>query len=322
MKQPSFVFELTRRCSSKCAYCYNVWKHVPGYPLGELALRDIGQLFDRLMKQVQPAGVTLLGGEPTLAPTLVATANELCGRGLSVAISTRGTGLDEGLIDRLLTAGVRSFELSLDSADPAVATSLGSAASPARRALLALAARGAHVTVSAVLCRATLYGLTEVAKLGVALGASGLSLLRLVQPTAGVIPPELAVSAPELTAALAAVDRVCATYELPAAVSIPLEACQFAPSLFPHLQRVACVCGDGKWAIDPAGNLRICEVSPQILGNLNLIPFSELIASEPVAHFRAYRPYDECADCDFWRDCRGGCRYLVTDDERRRRPDG
>lgn len=46
---------------------------------------------------------------------------------------------------------------------------------------------------------------------------------------------------------------------------------------FPGIEFTTCRCGDTKWAVDPAGNLRTCEQSTRTLGNLLDIPFTEAL---------------------------------------------
>jgi radical SAM protein with 4Fe4S-binding SPASM domain len=54
------------------------------------------------------------------------------------------------------------------------------------------------------------------------------------------------------------------------------------------------------------GDLRLCNHSPIVAGNIHRDPLSTILASPYLAAWR--RPPALCASCARWTSCRGGCR--------------
>ncbi|MCF3132588.1 pyrroloquinoline quinone biosynthesis protein PqqE [Streptomyces olivochromogenes] len=111
----ALLAELTHACPLRCPYCSN--------PL-ELTRRSRELTTDRwvdVMRQAGDLGVVsthLSGGEPLLKDgleTIVAAADSA---GIHTQLVTSGLGLDQARLDGLLTAGLRSVQLSVQHADP------------------------------------------------------------------------------------------------------------------------------------------------------------------------------------------------------------
>jgi len=61
------------------------------------------------------------------------------------------------------------------------------------------------------------------------------------------------------------------------------------------------------YAIDPLGNLRPCNHSDTILGNLLVESFAALTAPGRISNFASAIPAF-CSDCDHRLECQGGCK--------------
>lgn len=313
MIRPYFVFEITRRCNSNCLYCYNVWKQEKGYPAGELSISGIRRLFDKLLSEVTPAGVTIAGGEPLLHPETAETLKYLSTKSVAVGIATNGVFLDEEMAVRLAGAGVERFEISIPALDAGRYRRLmgEDGSGPARRALLLARQAGAKSTISFVITRLNMSDIGEVIDLAAAFSADSVSLNRFVpggeglRHSSGLLP-----SRDELEETLTTADNRSEKLGIPVAVTIPIEPCVIVHERFPHLHFGTCCCGKEKWVIDPLGNLRTCEQNPEILGSLFEKGFEELACSIRADRFRKDNLRAECTNCiDYFR-CGGGCRFL------------
>jgi radical SAM protein with 4Fe4S-binding SPASM domain len=71
----------------------------------------------------------------------------------------------------------------------------------------------------------------------------------------------------------------------------------------------SCAAGTDRayYTIDPLGNVRPCNHTPTILGNLFQESFAELIAPERLAPFVLARP-PFCDPCALRDVCQGGCK--------------
>jgi radical SAM protein with 4Fe4S-binding SPASM domain len=118
----------------------------------------------------------------------------------------------------------------------------------------------------------------------------------------------LQASPEELAAALDAVETITQQYELPISCSIAMPPCLFDHARWPHLSFGYCAAGtDRAYYMDPLGNVRPCNHSPTILGNIREETFADLAASRVMADFMAARPAF-CSGCRMESECLGGCK--------------
>lgn len=101
---------LTHACNLACSFCsYGLFSGLPD----KLELPVLRRLLDEArMLGVQDVHFT--GGEPTLSPHLVEAVAHAVDLGLDVRLITNGTLLDDRLLDRLWSAGLRRLMLSID----------------------------------------------------------------------------------------------------------------------------------------------------------------------------------------------------------------
>ncbi len=312
------VFEVTAACNCDCVYCYNVWK-APGstYPKGELALPEIVTLFDRLLVELPLKSVALSGGEPFLHQDLPGIVSFLWARGLQVVIITNGTLLSPENIDR--TSGATNYELPLLSHRREVHDRLTRFAS--FRAVLDgmrnLDRAGARFAVAYIATRTNYRDLERVVQLAVAMGARGILYNRM---NAGAFNlqylEEYFPTIDMVVENLETLERLAAKFSIPISCSIPIQPCLIDISRYPHLQFGFCPLGgkESYFTIDPLGNLRVCNHSSTILGNLRESYFGELIQHPYVEDFKTAMP-DSCRSCapEVRDRCHGGCKMAAQE---------
>ena len=96
---------------------------------------------------------------------------------------------------------------------------------------------------------------------------------------------------------------------IPIACSIPLQPCLIDTAAYPHLGFGYCGAGTERayYALDPLGNIRPCNHSATILGNLLQEPFEDILAPERLKPFVGALP-SACAACAEHALCQGGCK--------------
>jgi MoaA/NifB/PqqE/SkfB family radical SAM enzyme len=146
---------LTNACPQDCVYCYN--KQRRGRSLDTATILDV---IDRL----QDMGVVWLGftgGEPLLNRDIVRITDRAA-RGCAVKLFTTGCGLTSRLAHDLVSAGLFSAAVSLDSRDAAehdAGRRYPGAFAEALRAIETMKrTEGLHVSVSAVFSRQAIAG--------------------------------------------------------------------------------------------------------------------------------------------------------------------
>ena len=313
-ERPFLFFEVTRRCNRACAYCYAS----PAAGDRELTAARLDAILEHLLPQATPRGVTFIGGEPLLNAELPALVRRVAQLKVGVALSTNAMGLDRAKIDELVGAGITAFEVSYDSPDPATYERLtradrtgsnGDYLGRLQTTLTELVRSGVRVSVGAMMTRHNLGQLEELLQICFALGVGRVSLNQVAMVGAARNNPDLVPSDRELAAALEGVNATAAALGMRVGVGMPLEPCRLSLAHFPALEFERCHCGVDKWLLEPSGDVRVCELAPDAVGNVFRESWRDIATSAAVRHFRAYEPRAACGTCNDWSSCGGGCRF-------------
>jgi len=311
----SLIFEVTQRCNHACLHCYNVWQGEPKphYPRGELDTERTLFLLGKALDEIDCHHVTLTGGEPLLRPDLYLLLDYLRGRNVLATIITNGHLLTAERIPSLVARGVTLFEIPLLSHQRAVHDELSASPGAWDSVLSAMAHLRLHhgqFVAAFVATRLNIGHLYETIKLAFAFGARGLMFNRF-NPGGRGHPRlrELLPTVEQVREALAVAESAVTEFGFPISCSIPIQPCLIDTRAYPHLGFGFCAAGSDRayYTLDPLGNVRPCNHSTTILGNLFEESFASLISDERLAGFvRAYPDY--CASCDQVATCQGGCK--------------
>jgi radical SAM protein with 4Fe4S-binding SPASM domain len=110
------VWNFTNACNLKCIHCYQSAGPIPGP--GELTSEEKLEVIRQIDEMGIPV-VALSGGEPTIHPDFLRMVEEGARRGIYMAVATNGIRFaDEEFAKRMIEAGLRYVEVSLDSTNP------------------------------------------------------------------------------------------------------------------------------------------------------------------------------------------------------------
>lgn len=313
----TFVLELTRRCNHRCLYCYTSWGAPEiGYPPNghEQTLDEIKEIIVKLQEQAPVENIALSGGEPLLREDISEIVEFLRRRGIAPILISNGAYLTPERVAQ--THEGTTYEVTLLSHKAAVHDRLAGVAGSWDAAVNGMAnlfaVRGALVVVF-IATRLNYADLYRTAELGIALGSSGLMYNRLNLGASNVrLAGELMPSPDMIEENLTTLVALQKRYGLTVAISVVVEPCVVDISKYPSLHFGWCPQAgpDSYFTIDPAGNIRICNHSPTILGNIRRDNFQDIYWHHPyVQTFRQTWPV-ECADCapDMKAMCGGGCK--------------
>ena len=309
----SLIFEVTQRCNHACLHCYNVWQGGGNYPRGELETAPTLYLLAKALSETNCHHVTLTGGEPLLRSDLTDILEFLQQRHVQVTMISNGRLLDEAMAASLIRHGAGLFELPLLSHTRAVHDELSGVHGAWDAVLAAMAnVRQQHgqVVVAIVATRKNIDHLHETIRLAFAFGARAIMLNRFNPGGRGRIHlEELLPSARQVYQALSTAEAASVEYNLPISCSIPVQPCLIDIRRFPHLGFGFCAAGSERayFTLDSLGNLRPCNHTDIILGNLFEASFAAILTSQQLQAFTcAVPPF--CADCTRRTDCQGGCK--------------
>jgi len=312
-RQGSFVFEVTQRCNHDCLHCYNAWKNPVDYPTGELPTGETLAMLGKMLDETGASLVSLSGGEPMLRADLFEIVDFLHDRGATINLITNGSLLDEGAVARLAGGRISIFELPLLSSDREIHDRMSGSPGAFDQATMAVAdlkAAGERVVCVFVATKLNLPTWREAAEVAVALGADGIMFNRFNPGGRGRENIERLQATPqEVAAALDVAEEITREYEFPISCSIAMPPCLFEHAKWAHLSFGFCAAGTERayYTLDPLGNVRPCNHSTRILGNLRERGFWEMADSPAMKDFCAARP-DFCAGCKLEMTCLGGCK--------------
>ncbi|MFH8607312.1 pyrroloquinoline quinone biosynthesis protein PqqE [Streptomyces sp. NPDC018029] len=171
----ALLAELTHGCPLRCAYCSNPLELTA--QSAELTAAE----WASVLRQAADLGVVqahLSGGEPLLRRDLVEIVAAADAAGIHTQLVTSGVGLHRERLDRLVDAGLRSVQLSVQHTDPAAAQHIAGARafSAKERAARLVGRAGLPLGLNAVLHRANLDALDSLVELGLAWGADRVEL--------------------------------------------------------------------------------------------------------------------------------------------------
>lgn len=312
VRQEHFVFEVTQRCDHRCVHCYNDCRP-SGNICEELPTAETLTMLEAMLCQSRARLVTLSGGEPMLREDIFEIVDHLVERGVAINLITNGHRLDKAAIDCLGPDKISIFELPLLAADRDLHDEISGAAGAFDAATLAIAnlkAAGQRVVCVFVATRLNLPGWREAAELAIALGADGIMFNRFNPGGMGKGQVErLQASPAELAEALDIAQDVTTQYGISISCSIPMVPCLFDHSRWPKLSFGYCAAGTRRayYTLSPEGNVRPCNHSTTVLGNIREMSLRRMVRSEAMDAFASARPAF-CGGCDMEDECLGGCK--------------
>jgi radical SAM protein with 4Fe4S-binding SPASM domain len=314
----SLLIEITQRCNHACLHCYNVWQGEPrdscsGYPRGELDTASMLELLSIALDQTGCHSITLTGGEPLLRADLPFLLDFLRERNVRVTLISNGRLLDDAKAAALIQGGVGLFELPLLSHRRETHDLLSGtpgAWDAVLRAMSAVRVHGGQFAAAFVATRLNIGNVYESIRLAFAFGARALMFNRFNPGGRGRLHmAELLPSVDQVRQALATAEAAAQEFGIPVACSIPIPPCRIDTSAFPHINFGYCAAGTQRayYTIDPLGNVRPCNHSPLILGNLFHDSFESIVAGPLHADFLGALPAS-CRQCTEQDICRGSCQ--------------
>lgn len=315
--QPSrrtYILELTKKCNNNCLYCYNVWKADKDYPKNELNTEEWKKIIDIIVEEEKPRLFGISGGEPLMRNDIIEILQYVQKYKITVTLITNGTLLNPILIRRLIKYGVKLFELPLLGATAEVHDSLTRNPGSWKKVLKNISEikrLGGRVTSVFVITKKNIAQIKDIMEMAIALGANSILANRFNVGGEGIkFKRDLLPSPDELRMAYEIMNDLAGEYEIAVMSGVPVPACVIDTSQYKNISFPSCSLGKENqyYAVDPAGNLRPCNHSAFILGNLLLQPVSEILDKKELINYVSIC-LEGCQGCDkLSSGCKGGCR--------------
>ena len=305
--------ELTSVCNYRCRMCYNIW-HAPesnssiGSPLSEDEhLRIIDLLGESLF------GMTFSGGEPTLVswlPRLVARCSMY---NIESSLITNGALVTSSLANSLVSAGLsyaqvslHHFEESKNASITGIEDSFTRTLSGAQN-LLKVFGGAMSVGISMVATEETY---RDVYHMGSFLNREGFTnfSVALMSYSGRAIENNLFLNRKQFLEMHSQLENLQKDFDMSVGFVGGFPRCILPENSTITVHNV-CDAGLAQMVIAPDGTCRPCVEKTSIGGNILTESLQDIWQSEAFHFTRNFEDVpDECADCLYVSECRGGCR--------------
>lgn len=316
-KIPRLDFELTPACDHKCGHCYNVWNAQPedpqgSYPKGQLVGHEFLDMMTKVVSESGADHITITGGEPLLHKDSMAMIEKATQIVSSVQIITNGSHITAEKAHAFKEWGIKSVQLTLLSADAAEHDRLKGAVcfTDTVRAALDLRDAGVPVQICYVAMAENAHCFAGVLDLCVALGVQAITYNRM-SPTGWAIHQidTLMPWVDQIEKDLDLAESLGPAYHIQVATAMPIPPCLIRIERYQWVTFGFCSVGthSPNITIDAVGNVRSCNLSSQILGNVRQQHWHEIYQHDYLHSFKSTLS-EECKSCAYANSCQGGCK--------------
>jgi radical SAM protein with 4Fe4S-binding SPASM domain len=310
---PFVNFEVTSKCNLRCRYCYNVWK-MPGAVQPELnSYKQAKKALKRLFSLASVDQVAFTGGEPLLAERIEELILLVRLKKKSVTLITNGSAADAERYRTLTQLGVSPFEIPVHSAQAEIHDRMTRVEGSWKRAVESiriLRSLGAEIVPVVVLTRLNAPYIEDTLAFLSRLGLKSIMLNRYniggewLHERGNMLPQH-----EELRKAYAIADRISSSLGLDLSSNVCTPFCLLDPKDYPNIVFGSCSTDPQRLpiTIDIRGDLRLCNHSPVVAGNIFNENLDTIFSSAHVSGWLQRRPAF-CAKCNLYDRCLGGCR--------------
>lgn len=304
---------MQNRCNLDCLYCYNYWKTDKNNLTPKFSFIDSIKTLKKAYKNHFVSNLIFTGGEPTLEsrlPELVLFARM---KGSNVTIITNGNWNNHDTIDNLIELGVRNWELPLHSNDSFIhdsMTRINGSHSNVLKSIEYLKNKGITPIIDIVLSKMNYDSFLSTLNLLKSLNIDKIMLTRFNIGGEGIANiDKLLLSQSELLNVLLSADKFALNNKMNITSNVCIPFCIINPNEFKHLNIISCSASTQNMPItlDSLGNVRICNHSPIIAGNIFHNSFQEIFNSDYIKSWKTIKPHF-CQNCNVYDYCNGGCR--------------
>ena len=307
------AFELTDKCNLNCRYCYNIWK-IPGAERKSFnSYKKSIEALKNIFSQADIKNVALTGGETFMAERLMEIALFCRMEGKSVTIISNGSLGKVSDYKSLIGMGVTLFEMPIHSADPQIhdyITQVKGSWQKSVDSLKAIKDMGGYSVPVIVLTKYNAEMIGDTFDYIHSLGLNRIMLNRYNNGGCGTAEPaSVSATHAELNKAFRVANAKSEELGLVISSNVCSPDCLLNPADFPHIMFGHCSADVLRKPItlDINGNIRLCNHSPVVAGNIFEKELSEILYSPYAESWNTIIP-DFCVKCEAWERCRGGCR--------------
>lgn len=306
------IVELTTECNIRCMHCYNWWKQDGEPPVHLNAYKKAFRLVDRLIRTTSAERLTFTGGEPTIAERFIELVLHAKLHKKKVTIITNGNGPTE-VYRQLCRLQVDLMEFSIHSLYADVHDAITRKPDSWKRAvehMQTMMREGIPCVPVIVVTKHNYDHVADTVRFFYDMGIRNAMVNRYNLGGEGLNHPNaLSAGRDALHEAFGKVNEFAETSGMRIVSGVCTPHCILNPDDYPHIRFGAC--SDDMYrrplTFDIEGNLRLCNHSPVVAGNIYKQSLGEILGSDYIDEWcRLDMPF--CTSCSRLNQCRGGCR--------------
>ena len=295
-----YSFELVSQCNNNCFVCSNSFvKYEASQQFSD---------WSKILHSISPyiEVLKLTGGEPTLHPQIADIILFLAKKNIKFTLFTNGRWSNPQAIIDLFRSTPQCGGLLISLHGPDAKTHEAFTNTPGSfeetcENIQRASRSGLRVHTSTVLTCQNYNSIHEIVALSEGLGAKCAVFNRYIGPHL----PEVEPMKWQIRRAIQDIENIKNSEFLNSKFKIKYGNC--FPQCFMPSSSTGCWAGIAYCTIDPWGNLRPCNHSPTIVGNILEEPIEKIWNNEIMNKWRSLLP-EQCKNCTELEICHGGCR--------------
>ncbi|MBO4373320.1 MAG: radical SAM protein [Bacteroidales bacterium] len=309
---PLVSFEATMRCNLRCRFCYNHHKNSGEHPL-LYSYAQTKKTLLQIFKVFKVRQITFTGGEPFMAERFGELVLAARFKGASVGVISNGNFASVDNYLQLVDLGVKLFELPIHSCNSEIhdfMTTVDGSHQKSLTIIKSLIEHGVTPTVVIVLTKYNADTAAETVSFIHSLGISRIMLNRYNIGGEGVNnPSDVLPTKTQLQTAFKEISQEAQKSKITILSSVCTPHCVLDPRDYPGIQFSSCSfdISHRPVTIDYMGNVRFCNHSPVVLGNIFADSPNTIFSNPSATEWGRVVP-DFCRRCARLANCKAGCR--------------
>lgn len=310
---PFIVFETSDKCNLNCKYCYNYFKSNENYATKKIDSKLARKTFKRIISNLKISQIAFSGGEPFLLSNLEDLVLKARFRNITTSIITNGYRIEGNRLRNLIKINNGFFQLPLHSSYSKVHNSLvniDDGFQESVRTIKFLVQNGCKVAAVLVATKLNYHDVYKTLGFINSLGIKRVMLNRYnIGGTSMNNCSELILSKFQLEETFLNANIAANDFNLKISSNISTPFCILNPLMYKNIVFSRCSNRVEQLpiTINYRGDVRICNHSPTILGNIYRTNVSNILNKESIRNWASNIP-DDCIECKDIEQCKGGCR--------------
>lgn len=309
----NIIFETTTDCNYNCLYCYNIWKINKDRNYRINSYKQSKNTLKKLLENNKIETITFTGGEPFVSERFNELMMYVRLKGVNINVITNGSMLNSETIGYLKKLSVGAVEIPFLSINPEIHDKLvchEGAWNSASESIRLLIKNDIFIVTVIVLTKYNVATISETIEYLATAGVRNIMVNRFNIGGMGIRNAgDLVVPYDDLQKAYSSINILAERYNLEVTSSVCTPYCILNPEEYKNIYFPRCTASvtDKPITVDAVGNVRICNHSPIVLGNIFNNSLESILNNDLAKKWTSVIP-DFCTDCSFVSDCNGGCR--------------